>query len=30
MDEVAAEVFRISTYVDPPGLVFNQYLVRGA
>lgn len=29
VDEVAAEVFRISTYVEPPGLVFNQYLVRG-
>lgn len=28
VDEVAAEVFRISTWADPPGLVFNQYLVR--
>lgn len=29
VDEVAPDVFRLSTYVDPPGLVFNQYLVRG-
>lgn len=29
VDEVAPDIFRLSTYVEPRGLVFNQYLVRG-
>jgi flavorubredoxin len=29
VDEIAPDVFRFSTFLDPPGLAFNQYLVRG-
>ncbi|MCW0214932.1 MAG: hypothetical protein OJJ54_16360 [Pseudonocardia sp.] len=27
VDEIAEDVYRFSTYVEPPGLVFNQFLV---
>lgn len=29
LTEIAPDTYRISTYVDPPGLVFNQFLVTG-
>ena len=28
VDEIAPDVFRLSTFLEPPGLPFNQYLVR--